>query len=157
VPETVRFRSRIEAARAGTATGGGAAAKIPDELVKPLGGLKQMRMDATLNGIAFKTSTMPYRGGFYVGVHKAVREQAGVTFGDEVDLELTRDDSPRVLEVAPELETALAADPELRAKFDARAFTRRKEMSESVRTAVKAETKAVRLDKALASLRAPTK
>jgi len=153
MPETVRFRSRIEAARAGTATGGGSAAKIPEELVKPLGGLKQMRMDAKLNGIAFKTSTMPYGGGFYVGVHKAVREQAGVGFGDEVDIELTRDDSPRVLELAPELEAAFKADPDLRARFDGLAFTRRKEMSESVRTAVKPETRAARLEKVLAQLR----
>jgi uncharacterized protein YdeI (YjbR/CyaY-like superfamily) len=153
MPETVRFRSRIEAARAGTATGGGAAAKIPEELVKALGGLKQMRMDAKLNGVAFKTSTMPYRGGFYVGVHKAVREQAGVGFGDEVDIELTRDDSPRVLELAPELDAALGTDPELRARFDALSFTRRKELSESIRTAVKPETRAARLEKVLAQLR----
>jgi uncharacterized protein YdeI (YjbR/CyaY-like superfamily) len=153
MPETVRFRSRIEAARAGTATGGGAAAKIPDELVKPLGGLKQMRMDATLNGIAFKTSTMPYRGGFYVGVHKAIREQAGVGIGDEVEMQLTRDESPRVLELAPDLEAALATDPELRARFDAMSFTRRKEMSEPIRTAVKPETRAARLEKALETLR----
>jgi Bacteriocin-protection, YdeI or OmpD-Associated/Domain of unknown function (DUF1905) len=153
MPETVHFRSRIEAARAGTATGGGAAAKIPDELVKPLGGLKQMRMDAKLNGIAFKTSTMPYRGGFYVGVHKAVREQAGVVFGDEVDIELTRDESPRTFEMAPELDAALATEPGLRARFDALSYTNRKEMSESIRTAVKPETRAARLEKAVAQLR----
>jgi hypothetical protein len=153
MPETVRFRSTIEAARAGTSTGGGAAAKIPDELVQPLGGLKQMRMNATLNGIAFKTSTMPYRGGFYVGVHKAVREQAGVGFGDEVELELTRDESPRTFEMAPELEAALATDSGLRARFDALSYTNRKEMSESIRTAVKPETKASRLEKALETLR----
>jgi hypothetical protein len=145
--QTHEFRSTIEAA-----TGGGAAAKIPEELVKPLGGLKQLRVDATLNGVRFKTSTMPYRGGFYVGIHKAVREQAGVAIGDEVELSLKRDESPRAFEMAPELETALGSDPQLRARFDALSFTRRKEMSESVRTAVRPETRAARLDKALASL-----
>ena len=113
-----------------------------------------MRVFGSVNGVPLQSSTMAYRGNFYVGVHKAVRDEAGVDFGDEVDIELTRDDSPRVLELPPELEAALAADPQLRARFDAMAFTRRKEMSESIRTAVKPETRAARLEKALAQLRA---
>jgi hypothetical protein len=113
-----------------------------------------MRMDATLNGIAFKTSTMPYRGAFYVGVHKAVRDQAGVAVGDEVEMELTRDESPRVLELAPELEAALAAEPELGARFDALSFSRRRELADPIREAKKPETRAARLEKALAALRA---
>ena len=77
----------------------------------------------------------------------------GVTFGDEVELSLTRDDSPRVLDMAPELEAAFATDPQLRSRFEAMSFTRRKEMSESIRTAVKPETRAARLAKALSTLR----
>jgi hypothetical protein len=147
--EAFRFRSRIDAA-----SGGGAAARIPDELVAPLGGRRQMRMLATLNGVEFKTSTMPYRGGFFVGIHKAIREQAGVAIGDEVDLSLTPDQAPREFDMAPELDAALAADSRLRARFDAMSYTRRKEMSESIRTAVKPETRAARLAKALATLHA---
>jgi len=144
-----RFKSKIEAAR-----GGGAVAEIPAELVGPLGGLKQMRMIGSLNGVPMRTSTMPYRGAFYVGLHKAVREEAGVEVGDEVEIELTRDDSPRVLELAPELEATLAADPELRARFDALSFSRRRELADPIREAVKPETRAARLEKALAALRA---
>ena len=146
--DTHRFRSTIE-----SATGGGAAARIPDELVQPLGGLKQLRVDASLNGIPFKTSTMPYRGAFWVGIHKAVRDKAGVAIGDEVELELTRDESPRVLELAPEFESALAADPELRAKFDALSFSRRRDLADPIAQAVKPETRAARLEKALSALR----
>jgi hypothetical protein len=144
-----RFKSKIEAAR-----GGGAVALIPEELVQPLGGLKQMRMVGSLNGVPMKTSTMPYRGAFYVGLHKAVREEAGVEIGDEVEIELTRDDSPRVLELAPELEAALAADPDLRARFDGLSFSRRRELADPIREAVKPETRAARLEKALVALRA---
>ena len=50
--EPVRFKSVIEAAR-----GGGAVALIPAELVAPLGGLKQMRMIGSLNGVPMKTSS----------------------------------------------------------------------------------------------------
>ena len=145
---TIRFRTTIEAA-----TGGGAAAKIPPDLGAELGGMKQMRVTGSMNGHPIRTSTMPYRGAFYVGIHKASREDAGVEIGDEVELELTRDDSPRVLELAPELEAALSAEPALLERFDALSFSRRRELADPIREAKKPETRAARLEKALAALR----
>jgi bifunctional DNA-binding transcriptional regulator/antitoxin component of YhaV-PrlF toxin-antitoxin module len=142
------FRTVIEAAR-----GGGAVAQIPPDVTTALGGLKQLRVTGTINGLPFRSSTMPYRGAFYVGVHKATREAAGVGIGDEVELTLVRDDSPRVLELAPELEAALAEHPELRERFDALSFSRRRELADPVREAKKPETRAARLEKALAQLR----
>lgn len=145
---TARFRSVIEAA-----TGGGAAAKIPPDITAALGGLKQMRITGTLNGTPFRSSTMPYRGAFYLGVHKATREAAGVEIGDEVELELTRDDSPRVLEIPPELEAAFAAEPALRERFEALSFSRRRDLAGPISEAKKPETRAARLEKALSALR----
>jgi hypothetical protein len=151
MPDTVRFRSTIEPARA--EGGGGAIAQIPEKFIEPLGGLKQMRMLATLNGVAFSTSTMAYRGGFFCIVQKEVRDKTGVGFGDKVDIELTRDDSPRTLELAPELEAAFKAEPALRSRFDALSFSRRRELADPIRQAVKPETRAARLAKALVRLR----
>jgi hypothetical protein len=146
--EEHRFRSVVEAAR-----GGGAVARIPPDVTAKVGGLKQMRVTGTLNGTPLRSSTMPYRGAFYVGLHKATREEAGVGIGDEVELALTRDDSPRVLELAPELEAALKAAPELRARFDSMSFSRRRELADPIAEAKKPETRAARLEKALARLR----
>lgn len=146
---THRFRTVIEAA-----TGGGAAAQIPADVTAALGGMKQMRVTGSLNGHPIRTSTMPYRGGFYVGLHKAAREAAGVEIGDEVELALTLDTSPRVLELPPELEAAFIAEPELRERFDALSFTRRREMAEPISEAKKPETRAARVERALSALRA---
>lgn len=146
--ELHRFRSTVEAAR-----GGGAVAQIPDDVTAALGGLKQMRITGTLNGTPFRSSTMPYRGAFYLGVHKATREAAGVEIGDEVELELTRDDSPRVLEIPPELEAAFASEPALRDRFDALSFSRRRDLAGPISEAKKPETRQARLEKALAALR----
>lgn len=142
--ERHRFRTTIEAAR-----GGGAVAQIPDELVRSMGGLKQMRVIGALNGVDFRSSTMPYRGAFYLGVHKATREAAGVSVGDEVDVELEVDRSPRVLELAPELEAAFAANPALRERFDELSFSRRRELADPIAEAKKPETRQARLEKAL--------
>ena len=127
---------------------------IPLEVADAMGGRKQFRVVGTFNGVAMKTSTFPYEGeGLWLGVHKATREAAGVVFGDEVELEITRDDAPRTLELAPELEAALAAEPALRDRFDALSFTRRRELADPIAEAKKSETRAARLQKALAILR----
>lgn len=146
--ETHRFRSVIEEAR-----GGGAVVEVPLNVAKHIGGLKQLRIVGRVNGVAYRSSTMPYRGKFYMGLHKATREAAGVAIGDGVEIELTLDDSPRVLELAPELEAALAAEPELRSRFDALSFSRRRELADPVSHAVKRETRTARIEKALDRLR----
>ncbi|TME33474.1 MAG: DUF1905 domain-containing protein [Chloroflexi bacterium] len=147
--EPVRFKTTLETAR-----GGGAVALIPPEHVSALGGLKQMRVTGTVNGVAFHSSTMPYRGGFYLGVHKATREAAGLAFGDPLEIEMTRDESPRVLALPPELEAAFEADPELGQRFGALSFSRRRELAEPIAEARRPETRARRLEDALTRLRA---
>jgi hypothetical protein len=148
VASSQRFRGVIEAA-----SGGGAAVRVPPEVATALGGLKQMRVVGTIDGTEFRSSTMPYRGGLYMGVHKATRAAAGVEIGDEIEVVVARDTSPRVLELPPELESALAAEPELRARWDRLAFSHRREHAEAIAEAKRPETKARRLDAALAYLR----
>ena len=92
--ETLQFRGVIEAA-----TGGGAAVRVPPEVATALGGLKQMRVIGMIDGTDFRSSTMPYRGGLYMGVHRATREAASVAIGDEIEVVVRHDDSPRVLEI----------------------------------------------------------
>ena len=145
---STRFRTTIEAA-----TGGGAAARIPPDVTQELGGLRQVRVVGTMNGQPIRTSTMPYRGAFYVGIHKAAREAAGLEIGDEVELELTRDDSPRVLEIPPELEAAFQKEPALKERFDNLSFSRRRDLAAPISEAKKPETRASRLQKVLTVLR----
>jgi len=148
--EKHRFRSVIEPARGPGAT----VVLISSEVATALGGFRQMRVVASLDGIDFNSSTYPWKGtGLYMGLPKATREAAGVGVGDEVEIEVARDDRPRVLELAPELDAAFAAEPDLRARFDALSFSRRRELADPVADAVKPETRATRVEKALARLR----
>jgi hypothetical protein len=145
-----RFRGVIEAARGP----GAAVILVAPEVATALGGLKQMRVVGRLNGIPFKSNTYPWKGiGLYLGLHKATRQQAGVAVGDEVEIEVARDDRPRVLELAPELEQALDAEPGLRARFDALSFSRRRALADPVSDAVRPETRSARVEKAVARLR----
>jgi len=145
----LRFTATLEEARAG-----GAVVLVSAEVATALGGLKQMRVFGTLNGVDYRSSTMPYAGrGLFMGVHKATRQAAGVDFGDVVEIEVTRDDAPRTLELAPELEAAFSAEPELRARFDALSFSRRRDLAGPIADAKRPETRARRLEAALAHLR----
>jgi uncharacterized protein YdeI (YjbR/CyaY-like superfamily) len=88
-----------------------------------------------------------------MGVHKATREAAGVAIGDEVEVTVTRDDSPRVLAIPPDLETALAAEPDLRTRFDKLSFSRRRELVDPVAEARRPETRVKRIEATLDRLR----
>jgi len=148
VSEEHRFTAELEAARAG-----GAIVLIPPEVATALGGLKQMRVIGTINGVAYHSSTMPYGGrGLFMGVHKATREAAGVEFGEAVEVTVARDDRPRVLEIPAELAAALAANPAAQAAFDRLSFTNRKEIATSVAEAKRPETRERRLAAAMARL-----
>jgi uncharacterized protein YdeI (YjbR/CyaY-like superfamily) len=58
-----------------------------------------------------------------------------------------------VLELAPEFEAAVAAEPDLRARFDGLSFSRRRELADPIAQAVKPETRAARIERALDRLR----
>ena len=147
--ETHRFTAQLEAARAG-----GAFVLIPEEVATALGGLKQMRVVGTVNGVAYQSSTMPYGGrGLFVGVHKATRAAAGAEFGDVVEVVVSRDNRPRTLDLPAELESAFNAEPALRDRFEALSFTRRKEMAVPIGEAKLPATRSARLEKAVRQLR----
>jgi hypothetical protein len=149
VSEEHRFTAELEAGR-----GGGAMVLVPPEIATALGGLKQMRVVGTINGVPYQSSTMPYGGrGLFMGVHKVTREVAGVDPGQRVEVVVSRDDRPRVLEIPPELAAALAADPGAHAAFDRLSFTNRKEIANSVGEAKRPETRERRPAAAMARLR----
>jgi Bacteriocin-protection, YdeI or OmpD-Associated/Domain of unknown function (DUF1905) len=127
---------------------------VPPEFVPALGGFKQKRAFGWLNGDQFMTATFPYKGtGLYVGVPKAARVDAGVDYGDEVELEIMLDEAPRTVQVPPELAAAFEAEPELAARFEKLSFSRKRELADPISEAKKPETRAARVDKAVTRLR----
>jgi hypothetical protein len=127
---------------------------VPPALATALGGLRQMRVVGTVNGVAYQSSVMPYGGrGLFLGVHKATREEAGVMPGERVEVVVSRDERPRVVEIPAELAAALAADPAAQAAFDRLSFTNRKEIAGSVAEAKRPETRERRLAAAMTRLR----
>jgi len=107
----------------------------------------------TINGVPFRTRIAVYGGQYVLGLTNAIRKQAGVVQGDEVEIELERDDAPREVEIPPELEAVLTGD--VRAAFDALSFTHRREYSEWVAEAKRPETRARRAAQTVEKLSTP--
>jgi len=108
----------------------------------------------TVNGTRFRGRLMVYGGVTYLGFRKEIRDAAGgIGQGDEVEVVIERDDAPREVEVPDALARALAADRTARGVFEGLAFTHRKEYATWIAEAKKEETRARRVERAIAMLR----
>lgn len=135
--------------------GPAAAVILDDAQVAAVGeGAKRFPVVATVNGYTWRTSVVRMGGEFLLGLNKEVRQGAGVTAGDEVDVTVELDAAPREVEVPEALAAALAADPEARAFFDRMAFTHRKEYARWIADAKQEQTRQRRLGQALEMIRA---
>jgi hypothetical protein len=110
-----------------------------------------------VNGVEFRTTIAVYSGVSLVGFNKGLRDQAGIEIGDEVSVELERDDEPREVDAPPVLAHALAGDPAAAAAFDALSYTHRREYAEWIAQAKRDETRERRATKALEMLKAGTR
>jgi hypothetical protein len=144
------MRFRAELTRNGkTATG----IRVPDEIVEALGGGKRPAVSVTLRAHTYRTTVAPMGGAFWIPVAANIREAAGVTAGETLDVEIARDDAPRRVELPDDLATALAAEPTAKAFFDGLSFTNQREFVEWITAAKRPETRADRFARTLESLR----
>jgi Bacteriocin-protection, YdeI or OmpD-Associated/Domain of unknown function (DUF1905) len=107
----------------------------------------------TVNGVPFQSRLMVYGGVTWLGLRNELRREAGLADGDSVDVEIERDDSPREVEVPPELASALASDDVAAGVYESLSFTHRHEYAEWIAGARKEETRTRRVAKALEMLR----
>jgi hypothetical protein len=68
-----------------------AVAVIPSEQITPLGGLKQVRVRGTINGVEYVSNAMPAGSGrLALSVSQKMMRSAGVSVGDTVEFEIER-------------------------------------------------------------------
>jgi hypothetical protein len=134
--------------------GPAAAVVLTDEQVADLGeGKKAFPVQATINDYTWAGRVSRMGGEFLLGLRREVRAGAGVEAGHEVTVTIALDEAPREVEVPPALAQALEADAEAADRFDALAFTHRKEFASWVAEAKKDDTRERRVAEALRMLR----
>lgn len=132
-----------------TATG----VRVPDDVVAALGGGNRPRVRVSLGGYSYQTSVARMGGEFKFPVSAAVREQSGLSAGDEVLVDIELDDGPRELTVPAELAEALERDPAAAQAFGRLSYSNRKRHVLAVEGAKTAETRQRRIARVLAELR----
>ncbi|RJL30550.1 DUF1905 domain-containing protein [Bailinhaonella thermotolerans] len=144
----MKFRTVVELGGK-TATG----FEIPAEVVEGLGAGKRPAVTVTVNGGYTYRSTVAVMGGrFLVPLSAEHRTGAGVSAGDEVDLELDLDTAPREIAVPPDLAEALAGDQAARGYFEGLSYSQQRRFTEWIESAKKPETRERRVREALAML-----
>ncbi len=124
--------------------------EVPESVVIGLGGSKRPAVVVTLDGYTYRSTVAPMGDEWWVGVNSDHRTASGLKAGDEVQVTLELDTAPRELEVPPELAEALDADPVAKAFFDRLSYSNRRVFTLSVEGTNNPETKARRVDKAIA-------
>jgi hypothetical protein len=132
-----------------TATG----LQVPDEVVAALGSGKRPAVRVSIGQYTYRSTVAPIGGRFMLPVSAEHRAGAGLTAGDEVDVDLELDTEPREVTVPPDLATALDGEPAARTTFDASSYSQQLRWVLSVRDAKTDATRQKRIDKAVATLR----
>lgn len=135
--------------------GPAAAVVLDEDQVAVVGeGAKAFPVTATINGHTWAGRVARMGGEFLLGMSKAVRTAAQAEAGDTVSVRIVLDDQPRAVEVPPDLQAALDGDPEAKARYEALAYTHRKEFARWVAEAKREETRQKRVLLALQMLHA---
>ena len=127
--------------------------EVPPEVVEALGGGKRPAVTITINGHSWKSRVAIMRGRYLLGLSNANRKAAGVATGDEVEVEVESDAESRVVAEPADFSRALDADPAARTAYDRLSYSRKREHVLAIERAMKPETRARRIDKAVATLR----
>jgi hypothetical protein len=127
--------------------------QVPGSVVDALGGSKRPAVVVKLDGYTYRSTVAPMGGEWWVGVNSDHRAASGLKAGDEVQVTLELDTAPRELEIPPELAIALDADPQAKAFFDGLSYSNRRVFTLSVEGTSNPETKARRVEKAIALMR----
>jgi hypothetical protein len=143
---TTTFAARVQA-HGKTATG----VEVPEEVVAALGS-RRPKVRVTIGDYAYRSSVASMGGRFLLGISAEHRAGAGVAAGDEIDVTLELDTAPREVAVPDDFATALAAEPAAQRTFDGLPYSERRWFVLGIEGAKAAETRARRIDKAVARL-----
>lgn len=132
-----------------TATG----ISVPAEVVERLGSGKRPAVRVTFNDFTYRTTVAPMGGEFLVPVSAQIRESAGVTAGDALDIEIELDTEPREIPMPPDLAEALVGEAEAARTFDGLSVSNKKRIIFPIEEAKTPETRKRRIEKAVATLR----
>ena len=131
---------------------------LPKAASKKLGSRARVPVAGKINGFPIRTSAFPVAGETHmILVNKDMQRGADAGEGDTVAVILSVDTKPRIVKVPPDLRKALEESPAAEAAFEELSYSHRREYARWIEDAKKDETRARRIEKAVAMLSRRTK
>jgi hypothetical protein len=121
---------------------------VPPAVIEQLGQGQRPSVAVMLNGHEFRTTIGVMGGQHLVSVSAALRSATGLAAGDEVDVTLTVDTTPRTVDVPDDLAAALSAGG-VRPFFDSLSNSLQRFHVDNVNSAKTDDTRRRRVDKAV--------
>ncbi|HET7811959.1 MAG TPA: YdeI/OmpD-associated family protein [Steroidobacteraceae bacterium] len=107
-----------------------------------------------LNGYSYRSTIFSMGGATFIPLRKSNREAAGLEGSETLRVTIALDLATREVAIPSDLARAMRAAPGTKARWDALSYTQRREFAEAIAGAKKPETRARRVAKALAVLKA---
>jgi hypothetical protein len=107
-----------------------------------------------LNGYSYRSTIFSMGGASFIPLRKSNREAAGLEGSETLRVTIALDLATREVAIPSDLARAMRAAPGTKARWDALSYTQRREFAEAIAGAKKPETRARRVAKALAVLKA---
>jgi hypothetical protein len=142
-----RFRTTIQL-EGKTATG----FQVPAGVVAGLGKGKRPPVRVTIGAYTYRSTVAAFGDVFMLPLAADHRSAAGVSAGDEIEVDLELDDAPREVVVPADFAAAFERAPEARATFDGLSYSNRSYHVLSIEGAKTPETRQRRIEKAIATL-----
>jgi len=133
-------------------TGNNTGIPITEEILEKLGGGKRPLVVVKLNDYSYRSAVGKMGDKYMISLSAENRKNANVKGGDTIEVFLTLDTAPRVIEIPEDLQKALNNSKTAKAHFDKLAPSKRKAMVLSITDAKSEETRLRRITKAIETL-----
>lgn len=127
--------------------------EISEDVLAELGGGRRPAVTVAINGYTYRTTVGSSEGRAMISVSSDVRQVAGVAAGDNVEVTVELDTSPREIEVPQELTAALPEDGVARDAFDGLSNSKKQQLTLPISRAKTDQTRIRNVEKALITLR----
>jgi len=136
---------------------GGAYVLFPYDVEKEFQTRGRVPVRATFNGVPYTGSLMKYGQPQHIlGILKSILTRIGANAGDEIQVEVWKDETPRVVDIPPEFLEATRAGAVLDF-FNSLSYTHRKEYCRWISDAKTEKTRLDRVSKAVEMLKKKVK
>ncbi|OKP99616.1 hypothetical protein A3849_03690 [Paenibacillus sp. P46E] len=125
---------------------------VPEEVVAGLGTSKKPAVKVKIGEYTYASTIAVMGGQFLIPLSAEHRQGAGVSSGDEIEVELELDTEPRELTVPADFRDAIDREPAAKLFFDGLSYSNRRRLVLSVESAKTAETRQRRIEKAVGLL-----